>query len=317
MIQTEKLTKQFGDFTAVDSITLSIRPGEIYGFLGPNGAGKTTTILMLLGIIKPTRGSIFLFGEEFHPGRLDLKLRIGMVPERHPTGMWKWMTAREYLEVFADLNRVKNFEGRMKHLLKKVELHKVENKKIKAFSRGMLQKLSIVRALLHDPDVLILDEPISGLDPAGIKKVRELILSVNREGATIFISSHLLSEIEKICNRVAIISEGRLLAEASMGSLLLRISNDRDICIELEEIPDDLVKQIKEMDFVIDSFTDGSTLVVKVPKSGDYRKNIVTFLMDRKLVPLRMDERSVSLEEAFTIITRENVKGFTGEEERI
>jgi ABC-type multidrug transport system ATPase subunit len=316
LIKTERLTKRFGHFTAVENLTLNIRAGEIYGFLGPNGAGKTTTILMLLGILKPTMGSISLFGQDFYPDRLDLKKRIGVVPERHPTGMWKWMTAHEYLSLFADLYLVSNFENRSRRLLEMVELHEVENKKIIEFSRGMLQKLSIVRALLHDPDILFLDEPISGLDPMGIKRVRELICSENREGRTIFISSHLLSEIEKICHRVAIISSGRLLAEEKMDSLLTTLMRDKEIHIELEEIPRELPGQIKKMDFVIDCFTDGESIVVKVPKKGDYRKRVVKFFMDRHLIPLKVEERSASLEEAFTILTQENVKMFSAKEEQ-
>lgn len=211
VIQARKLTKRFNRFTAVEGIDLNIRPGEIYGFLGPNGAGKTTTIMMLLGIIRPTSGEIYLFGERFLSNRFDLKQRLGVVPEKHPAGMWKWMTAYEYLEFFADLYNITSYKQRIIGFLEKVGLLKVENKKIKEFSRGMLQKLSIVRALLHDPEIIFLDEPISGLDPIGIRTVRDLILSENRKGRTIFISSHLLSEMERICQRVAIISRGNFL----------------------------------------------------------------------------------------------------------
>jgi len=308
MIKTRALTKRFGSFTAVDDLTLNVRAGEIYGFLGPNGAGKTTTILMMLGVLKPTSGEMFLFNEEFSHRRLDLKQKIGVVPERHPAGMWKWITAREYLELFADLYRVSNFEDRVRHLLEKVNLLEVENKKISNFSRGMIQKLSIVRALLHEPDILFLDEPISGLDPMGIKMVRDLILFENREGRTIFISSHMLSEMEKICHRVAIISKGKLLAEATMDTLMLKAAKDRDIYIELEHIPGGLEEQFKRMDFVLDSYRDDNTLIVKVLKKGDYRKIIAKFLIDQNLIPLKMDEKFVTLEEAFTIITQDNVE---------
>ncbi len=308
MIKTRSLTKKFGSFTAVDDLTLNVRAGEIYGFLGPNGAGKTTTILMMLGVLKPTSGEMFLFNEEFSPKRLDLKRKIGVVPERHPAGMWKWMTAGEYLELFADLYRVPGFEEKAGHLLDRVELREVENKKISEFSRGMIQKLSIVRALLHDPDILFLDEPISGLDPMGIKRVRDLILFENRKGRTIFISSHMLSEMEKICHRVAIISKGKLLAEAAMDTLMLKAAKGREICIELEHIPGGLEEQFKRMDFVLDSYRDDNTIIVKVLKKGDYRKIIAQFLIDQNLIPLKMDEKLATLEEAFTIITQDNVE---------
>lgn len=315
MIKTTDLTKVFGEFRAVDGLSLNIMHGEIYGFLGPNGAGKTTTILMILGIVRPTYGQIHLFGERFHPNRLDMKRRIGVVPEKHPIGMWNWMTAHEYLQLFADLYRVKSADARIKHLLHRVHLTEFEWKRVKEFSRGMLQKLSIVRALLHDPDILILDEPISGLDPLGIKEVRDLILAENREGRTIFISSHLLSEMEKICHRVAIISRGKLRAEGSMDSLLSKLVERRNIRVEVESISPDLVQEIKALEYVVDVSAEGNVLNIQVPIQGDYRKVVAQFLIDHGLVPLNMEQKTPSLEEAFTVITREHVEKITEDQE--
>ena len=310
MIQTRELTKQYGRFTAVDGVNLNISAGEIYGFLGPNGAGKTSTIMMLLGIVKPTRGEISLFGERYSPDRLDLRRRIGVVPEKHPVGMWSWMTAAEYLQTFADLFSLNNPGPRIDYLLERVGLDKVRNKRFSEFSRGMLQKLSIVRALLHDPDILFLDEPISGLDPFGVKQIRDLILEENREGRTIFISSHILSEMEKVCHRVAIIFAGRLMAEDAMKSLLTTLAKDREILIDLEEVPAGLVERIKALAFVIDAAQQDNRLIVKVPKSGDYRKELSKHLIDQNLVPLALQEKSLSLEEAFVTITQENIDLF-------
>jgi ABC-type multidrug transport system ATPase subunit len=311
MIQTRALVKRYGSFTAVDGIDLSIHPGEIYGFLGPNGAGKTSTIMMLLGITRPTSGEILLFGERYRPRRLDLRRRIGMVPEKHPRGIWPWITAREYMEFFADLFEIADPVKRIGHLLEKLELSAVSEKRIHDFSRGMLQKLSIIRALLPDPDILLMDEPISGLDPIGIKQVRDLILSENREGRTIFISSHQLSEMEKICHRVAIISRGRLMAEDSMGSLLSRLTRDREIHIELESVPPQLEQRMKELPAVLDCLARGTTLIITVPKEGDFRKVVSEFLIRQSLVPLRIQEKTISLEEAFITITQENVEALT------
>jgi len=310
MIQTRELTKQYGRFTAVDGVNLNIAAGEIYGFLGPNGAGKTSTIMMLLGVVKPTRGEISLFGERYSPGRLDLRRRIGVVPEKHPLGMWTWMTAAEYLQTFADLFGLKNAGPRIDHLLERVGLAEVRNKRFSEFSRGMLQKLSIVRALLHDPDILFLDEPISGLDPFGVKQIRDLILEENRDGRTIFISSHILSEMEKICHRVAIIFGGRLMAEDAMKSLLSTLAKDREIHVDLESIPEGLTERIKGLPFVLEATQTENKLLVKVPKSGDYRKELSKHLIDQNLVPLSIQEKSLSLEEAFVTITQENIDLF-------
>jgi ABC-type multidrug transport system ATPase subunit len=313
MIQTKDLTKQYGKFIAVNGVNLNIPAGQIYGFLGPNGAGKTSTIMMLLGIVKPTRGEIRLFGERYSPARLDLRRRIGVVPEKHPAGTWTWMTAGEYLQMFADLFCVKDSPSRIDHLLERVGLAEVKNKRFSQFSRGMLQKLSIVRALLPDPDILFLDEPISGLDPFGVKQIRDLILEENREGRTIFISSHVLSEMEKICHRVAIIYQGRLLAEDEMRSMLTSLAKDREIHVDLETLPDGLLEKLKgALPFVIETSRREKTLMVKVPKTGDYRREISKFLIEQNLVPLSIQEKSLSLEEAFVTITSENVQLFAG-----
>ena len=312
MIRTERLTKRYGSFTAVAGIDLNIPPGEIYGFLGPNGAGKTSTIMMLLGVVKPTAGEIRLFGEAYGPARLDLRRRIGVVPEKHPAGMWTWMTAGEYLRMFAELFTVQRAERRIDHLLERVGLEQVKNKKFAQFSRGMLQKLSIARALLHDPDILFLDEPISGLDPFGVKQIRDLILEESREGRTIFVSSHLLSEMEKVCQRVAIIYRGKLLAEDRMANLLSTLAKDREIHVDLEQVPAELPAKVKALDFVQDAAPRGNTLVVKVAKTGDSRRALSKYLIDQELVPLSLQEQSLSLEEAFVTITSENVDLFAG-----
>jgi ABC-type multidrug transport system ATPase subunit len=312
MIQTKDLTKRYGKFTAVNAVNLNISAGEIYGFLGPNGAGKTSTIMMLLGIVKPTAGEILLFGERYTPGRLDLRRRIGVVPEKHPVGMWSWMTALEYLQMFADLFAVRNAGERIDYLLARVGLEEVRNKRFSEFSRGMLQKLSIIRALLSDPDILFLDEPISGLDPFGVKQIRDLILEENREGRTIFISSHILSEMEKICHRVAIIFGGRLMAEDAMKSLLTTLAKDREIHIDLESIPEGLVERIAALPFVLEAAGEENRLLVKVPKTGDYRKELSRHLIEQNLVPLSIQEKSLSLEEAFVTITKENINLFAG-----
>jgi ABC-type multidrug transport system ATPase subunit len=299
--------KRYGSFTAVDSIDLNIPRGEIYGFLGPNGAGKTTTIMMLLGITRPTAGEIWLFDEPYSPQRLDLRQRIGVVPEKHPRGVWPWMTAQEYLALFADLFQVPNTAARIDALLEKVGLAPHRSKRVREFSRGMLQKLSLIRALLRDPDILFLDEPISGLDPIGIKQVRDLILSENREGRTIFISSHQLSEMEKICHRVAMLFRGKLMVEDTMANLLSRMTVEREIHVELERVPDALPERLRKLPFVRDAAAQGGTLIVKLAKQGDYRKALSEQLIAQGLVPLSIAEKTPSLEEAFITITQDNI----------
>ena len=307
MIVTKGLTKRFGEFTAVDNVSLNIQPGEIYAFLGPNGSGKTTTIMMLLGILPPTSGEIYLFGELFAPDRLDLKKRIGMVPENHPRGVWSCVTAYEYLKYFSDLYEVGNSNGRIDELLRKVDLHAQKFKRIQVFSRGMLQRLSIARALLHDPDILFLDEPISGLDPKGIRQIRDLVVGEKRTGRTIFISSHMLSEMEKICDRVGIIYMGVLRAEGRMNEIAVNVSGTRDIRIMMDEACSDLMDKLRSLPYIMGCRQDENDIVVTVPQDGDFRKEIARFLLEKDVIPIGISYRQASLEETFLTITDSNV----------
>jgi ABC-type multidrug transport system ATPase subunit len=307
MIRTRDLVKRYGGVTAVDGISLEVRAGEIYGFLGPNGAGKTSTISMLLGTIRPTSGSMRLFGEEYSFRRLDLRRRIGVVPEKHPMGAWRWMTAREYLLFFASMFEVPRAGERIAALLERVDLSRAANRRIAAFSRGMLQKLSFARALLHEPEVLFLDEPISGLDPLGVKQVRDLILEQNREGRTVLISSHQLSEMERLCHRVGILSSGRLIAQGTMPSLLASLAAEAEIRVELERIDPELLRMASGLGFARSVSSEGSTLIIRVGRERDYRRDVGEFLQRAGRVILGMKERVPSLEEAFVTITRDNV----------
>jgi len=312
VIATHGLSKRYGRFTAVDGLASDVRQGEGYGFLGPNGAGKTTTLMMLLGIVRPTAGEIMLFGEPYGPRRTDLRRRIGVVPEKHPQGVWPWMTAREYLEMFAELFEVPAAAPRIDSLLERTGLAAAAEVRVREFSHGMLQKLSIVRALLPDPDLLLLDEPISGLDPLGIKQVRDLIVSENRAGRTILISSHQLSEMERICDRAAILVRGKLVAEDAMRELLARAAPAREIHVELEKAVPGAAEALRELPFVSDVSWRGSTIVVQVEHEGDFRRTIAERLIGRGLVPLATVERAPTLEEAFITITQDNVARLAG-----
>jgi len=172
VIRTSNLGKRYGDFWAVRDLNLNVKAGEIYGFLGPNGAGKTSTILMVLGIIRPTTGKLTLF-EEGDASRLDIRRRIGVVSESQ--FFYPEMTMGEYLDFFGELYRVEGRKQRIMQLAERVDLAHVLDRRLGTFSRGMQQKVGFLRALLHEPELLILDEPVSGLDPMGIRQVRDLI----------------------------------------------------------------------------------------------------------------------------------------------
>ena len=305
MIRTENLSKEYDGFKAVDNLNLDVKEGEIYGFLGPNGAGKTTTILMLLGILRPTRGRIYLLEEELTKNFLSLKGRIGVVSEKQY--LYKEMAAGEYLDFFADLYGVKDKKKKIDQLLKSVSLLEVKNRKLGAFSRGMQQKLGFARALLHDPELLLLDEPVSGLDPTGIKQVRNLIEKENKKGRTIFISSHLLSEVEKLCREVAIINEGKLLAEDTMENLRRQLSKTVELEVELSQAKEEIMKALSSFDFIQAIKQQENLLTVRVKSDQDYRAPISETISRQGGIVLGIKVKEMSLEEAFITITQKNI----------
>ena len=217
IIKTTGLTYYFNkQQKTLDNIELEVEKGSIYGFLGPNGAGKTTTLRLLLGLLKKQQGSISLFGKEFSDHRMESLKKIGSLIEQ--PSLYGHLTARENLEVYRKIYIVPNKS--IDHVLKLVNLEGTGRKRVKQFSLGMKQRLSIALALLHDPELLILDEPTNGLDPNGIIETRELIKKLNREnGVTIIVSSHILAEVERMASHVGIIHKGKLLFQGSLNEL--------------------------------------------------------------------------------------------------
>ena len=312
MIRTQNLTKKYNEFKAVDNLSLEVKEGEIYGFLGPNGAGKTTTILMLLGILKPTQGEVYLFGQNITKDFLSIKKKMGVVSEKQY--LYKEMTAGEYLNFFADLYGVKNRKKKIDQLLEGVNLLEVKNRKLGAFSRGMQQKLGFARALLHDPQLLLMDEPVSGLDPTGIKQIRDLIEQENKKGRTIFISSHLLSEVERLCGKVGIINKGRLLAEDTMDNLRKRLTDVVELEIELTEAKKEIIDTLAAFDFIKGLKREENLLTTKVKADKDYRARISEAISQQGGVVLGIKKKEMSLEEAFITINEKNISLLTEKE---
>ena len=217
VLETRGLTKTFGDLVAVDHVDLRVEEGELFGFLGPNGAGKTTTISMMAGLIHPTEGQVFILGEEISPRQTAGLRHVGtLLP---PPGFFPYLSGRENLRLISHLYPQVD-EARVEEVLSLVGLTGAADRKTKGYSTGMKQRLGLAAALLHRPRLLILDEPTSGLDPIGMKEIRELLRRLADEGTTIFLSSHLLHEVEQICDRVAILNHGRVLAEGRVQELL-------------------------------------------------------------------------------------------------
>jgi ABC-2 type transport system ATP-binding protein len=219
IIETRGLVKRFSEANAVDGIDLSVPAGGVYGFLGPNGAGKTTTIRILVGLLWPTRGSARIFGQPIEPGAPVLD-RVGSLIER--PALYPYLSAFENVRVFGTAHGLGPdvLIARIGEALDRVGLTAVARRKAGGFSTGMRQRLALATALIGRPDLVILDEPTNGLDPNGVVDVRELIARLAADGTTVFLSSHVLPEVEQLCDRVAILREGRIVAEGPTGDLL-------------------------------------------------------------------------------------------------
>jgi ABC-type multidrug transport system ATPase subunit len=310
MITTEDLTKRYKSHLAVDGLNLHVRPGEIYGFLGPNGAGKTTTIHMLLNLTQPTSGRITLFGAPLAPGDFHFKHAIGVVAEEPFES--SQMTGWEMVRFFAGLYGVDAPTRRMEELFRQLDLWDVRHGLARDYSRGMRQKLSIIRALVHEPKLLILDEPVSGLDPHGIRQVRELINDYHQHGGTVFISSHILSEIERSADRIGILHQGRLLVEDTLVGLRGRLTQNQKCIVELESVPDGLLARLKSASYVLDLSREGRQINATLRDQADARSRLSRLIAEAGGVILKMQSEEMSLEEAFVTITSQNVVQLAG-----
>ena len=226
-IETDGLTKQYGDSTALSELDLTVERGEVYGFLGPNGAGKSTTINLLLNYIKPTAGTARVLGHDPWNDVVACHQRVGICPDRFDT--YDDLSARRHLELVIDTKRA---DDTPRSLLERVGLVDAIDKPAGEFSQGMEQRLALAMSLVGDPDLLVLDEPFTGLDPHGASLVRAVVDAESERGATVFFSSHVLGQVELVCDRVGILHRGRLVAEGSLADLRDRCGLSADATIE-------------------------------------------------------------------------------------
>ena len=267
IIQVKNLTRDFKEIRAVDDLSFSVTGGQVYGFLGQNGAGKSTTIRLLLTLIRPTAGSIQIFGYDLQHHRSDILKKVGAIIEK--PDLYKYLTAIENLRIFSQLSGVKLSRNKLLDQLALVGLQERAESKVKTYSQGMKQRLGIATALIHDPELIILDEPMNGLDPQGIADIRNLILHLAHDrNKTVFVSSHLLNEMELIADSMLIIDKGKKVAEGSKEELL----NPEKIQVEL--VTDD---------------NEQSLQLIMQTRWGAYfktRKNgYILFEMDKKQIP--------------------------------
>jgi ABC-2 type transport system ATP-binding protein len=301
-IETKKLTKSYksrslGKINVVDNLDLTVEEGEIFGFLGPNGAGKTTTIKMLLGIIYPSAGEGYVLGREI--GDMEVHKVISYLPER--PYYYEHMTGLELLKFYGSLFGI-NDQEKFQMLLTKVNLHRDMSKTISQYSKGMQQRIGLAQSLLNDPKLLFLDEPTGGLDPIAHREIRDLILSFREEGRTVFISSHELSEVELICDRVAIINKGIIERQGKLTDLL----RGGRIEITVEGVPQKFLDDMKMKDGRVRPVGDGWLL--DVPEDSD-PNGVIDAVRNQKGRIVSIVPRKKRLEDLF--VEAVSVKPFT------
>jgi len=307
MIQTQELTKYYGDVKAVDHLDLTVYEGEIYGFLGPNGAGKTTTLLMLMGLTVPTSGTATVGGYDIVKDSREVRRIAGLLPEG--AGYYEDLTAKQNLKYIGQLNDLPTpeIEKRSGDLLKVVGLAKWADTKVEKFSRGMKQRLGIAEVLIKEPKVAFFDEPTIGLDPQGTKEIRDVLIGLNKEQRlTVFISSHLLYEVQQTCQRVGIIREGKLTAADTIDNLSYRLARkEKMIEFELSEISPDLIQEIKNINGVTSVDRENHKLYVHMER--DKSREVSETIMKHGATILLMKPKEYSLEEIFLEYYKEEV----------
>ncbi len=299
MIQIKNLTKQYGAVRAIDNLNMTVEPGSIFGFLGPNGAGKTTTLRILTGLAKPTSGSAQVAGVNLLKDARNLPRHIGYLPEE--PAFYPWMTPHEFLDYIGRLHGLSISErtARTKELLDLVNLAEAGKRRIGGFSRGMRQRLGLAAALVHHPEVLLLDEPVSALDPAGRKDVLELIEKLSGQ-CTILMSTHILADVERVCNVVGIIARGRIIVQSPREELLNRyvqpvFETDYDDVPALQRWTELLKKQT----WVTSISIEGRTARIVVNDIVQARNELLASVLAQNITPRRYEEMRPSLEDVF------------------
>jgi ABC-2 type transport system ATP-binding protein len=297
VLRTHDLSKRYGQRPAVNGLNLEVRRGEIFGFLGPNGAGKTTTIRMALGLITPTEGSVEVLGQDVATSRAEILPRVGALIET--PALYPYMSGRDNLRaVAAVLGGVA--PERIDTVLELVGLAGRQRDRVRTYSLGMKQRLGVAIALLHDPALLVLDEPANGLDPAGIVEMRDLMRQLAGEGKTVFISSHVLSEVRQICTRVAIINFGRLVTETTVDAL---IGGRGEYLVRLEPAQtNEALTLVRGQPWGSDARVDNTGgLITRAP--GGRGRDLNLFLVQAGLAPNTLSEHTEDLEQVFLRLT--------------
>jgi ABC-2 type transport system ATP-binding protein len=306
MIEVENLTKRYGQVTAVRGITFSAEPGQVTGFLGPNGAGKTTTMRILTGFMPPTSGRAIVAGHDVFDDSMAVRQRVGYLPENVP--LYRDMTARDYLMYLAEIRGIKNRRQRADAVLERVGLGHRADSRIRALSKGMRQRVGLAQALIHNPEVLILDEPTIGLDPLQVLELRDLVRELGRDHTVLF-STHILSEAEQVCDKVVIVNQGEIKAQGSPSELRSELERGGRVLVRVDSDVDMALTIIRGLSGVASAepAVDG-IIITPVEAAYDPRPEIARALVQGGVRLTELRPLAVNLEEIFLELTRQEAQ---------
>jgi len=306
MIKTENLTKKYGNLTALDGVSFEMKEGEVVGVLGPNGAGKTTLLRILVAFLEPTSGKVTIDELDINKSlnQERIKSKIGYLPEHAP--LYEDMTVREYLEFVGKMQGLnsEDLNRRLADVIQKCGLKEKENAEISTLSKGYRQRTGIAQALIHDPKIVILDEPTTGLDPNQRIEIRNLIKEIGKS-KTVILSSHVLSEVQSTCSRVLIIHKGKIVADGTPEDLENKGDGKSTIYIEVEEMKPDIVLKLKSIEGIREVKVDVNRIAVIAGAKIDPRKEIARIIVEEKVGLLELTRKQVDLEDVFINLTKE------------
>jgi ABC-2 type transport system ATP-binding protein len=315
MIQVEGLTKYYGNYRAIDSLSFHADAGEIVGFLGPNGAGKTTTMRILTGYMPPSDGKASIAGFDVYEDSLEVRRRIGYLPETVP--LYKEMTVWQYVDYMAALHgmRGRDREDRVDEVIDKVGLLDRADSMIDSLSKGMRQRVGLAQALVHRPQVLILDEPTIGLDPRQVREVRELIREVG-EDRTVLLSTHILSEVSQLCSRILVINKGRIVAEDDPDTLAARLQGAVRFSVRVGNADlEKVAEAIRALPDVVEAYVGERGIEVTSKRDKDARAAVAKIIMDNSWELIELQAMGMSMEDIFLQLTTDDATSERDEEE--
>ncbi|WP_102401760.1 ABC transporter ATP-binding protein [Haloimpatiens massiliensis] len=303
MLKVNNLCKKFGRFTAVDNLTFHVPEGEIFGFVGPNGAGKTTTMKIVAGLLKETSGQVYVDGVDALSDYREVKEHIGYMPDFF--GVYDNLKVSEYLDFYASIYDIYGVEKDKicDDLLELVDLSNKKGEYVDSLSRGMKQRLCLARSLIHNPKLLILDEPASGMDPRARFEMKEILKSLRDMGKTVIISSHILSELSEICTSIGIIDKGKMVANGKVEDIMMKLQSNRTIKMRVINKVEEAMIIIKEMPKVINAGRNGNNIEISINGGDKELQNILKKLIMNEIPVISFGEESGKLEDVFMKVT--------------